>query len=172
MSEDVSMTSKVNPNSANSNSDDLINDLDSIVYKLEESIGFNVRHFTKQLRFRILSNFKENGIKVSIEEWICLAFIFRYEDRNQNQLGDLLMQDKTAVTRLLDTMESKKQVRRLIDRRDKRNRIIKLTAEGKRQYNKLRPIVEYTIATAKKNISEQDYNTTVETLRKMCINLE
>lgn len=151
---------------------DLINDLNSVVYKLEESIGYNVRHFTKQLRNRILTNFRENGIKVTIEEWICLAFIYRYEDRNQNQLGDLLMQDKTAVTRLLDSMETKKQVKRLIDRRDKRNRIIKLTAEGKRQYNKLRPIVEQTIATAKKDISENDYNTTVETLRKMCINLE
>jgi len=150
---------------------DLMNDLNSVVYKLEESIGYNVRCFTKQLRNRILTNFREKGIKVTIEEWICLAFIFRYEDRNQNQLGDLLMQDKTAVTRLLDSMENKKQVKRLIDRRDKRNRIIKLTTEGKRQYNKLRPIVEQTIATAKMNISENDYNTTVETLRKMCINL-
>ena len=118
---------------------DLMNDLNSVVYKLEESIGYNVRYFTKQLRNRILTNFREKGIKVTIEEWICLAFIFRYEDRNQNQLGDLLMQDKTAVTRLLDSMENKKQVKRLIDSRDKRNRIIKLTTEGKRQYNKLRP---------------------------------
>ena len=141
-------------------------------YDLEDSIGYNVRLFTRKLRQRILSNFKDRGVKATIEEWICLAFLFRFEDVNQYHLGDVLMQDKTAVTRLLDTLEKKNMVRRLIDKKDKRNRILKLTANGKRTYKTLRPIVELTITEAKRGIDEKDYDTTIKTLKKLTENLE
>ncbi len=141
-------------------------------YSLDDSIGYNVRLFTRKLRQRILTNFKDRGIKASIEEWICLAFLFRFEDVNQYHLGDILMQDKTAVTRLLDTLEKKNMVRRLIDKKDKRNRILKLTANGKRTYKALRPIVEITIIEAKRGIDEKDYQTTINTLKKLTDNLE
>lgn len=140
-------------------------------YILEESIGYNVRFFTKVLRHRLIRNFRDKNYEVTIDEWIAIAFLYRFEDRNQLILGDFLMQDKTAVTRLLDNLEKKKFVRRTIDRRDKRNRIIKLTAAGRREFNKLRPVVEKTIKEAKNGVSEADYQLTVNTLKKMATNL-
>lgn len=140
-------------------------------YKLEESIGFNARHLSKALRTEVRKRFKANKLNVKIEEWITLAFLFRNSDKNQIQLGELLMLDKTAITRLLDEMEAKKQIKRVIDKEDKRNRIVKLTAEGKKAYKKILPIVEKTIQDAMKNIDLNNYRITIDTLQKMSDNL-
>lgn len=140
-------------------------------YSLNDSIGYNVRHFTRALRVQILNNFRDSKLDVKIEEWITLAYLNEHSDKNQIQLGDLLMQDKTAVTRLLDVLEEKKQIKRIIDKRDKRNRIVKLTPEGKKAYLKILPVVEKTIAQAKAGISDKDYKTTIASLQKMTSNL-
>lgn len=140
-------------------------------YSLNDSIGYNVRHFTRALRVQILNNFRESKLDVKIEEWITLAYLNENSDNNQIQLGDLLMQDKTAVTRLLDVLEEKKQIKRIIDKRDKRNRIVKLTPEGKKAYLKILPVVEKTMAQAKAGVSDKDFKTTIASLQKMTANL-
>lgn len=141
-------------------------------YDLDASIGFNVRLFTKKLRYTMLSNFEERGLKVSIEEWVCLAYLFRYEDVYQHNLPEALSQDKTAITRILDGLEKKKLVRRSIDKIDNRNRILKLSAKGKKTYKNLKPIVEATILEAKRGIDEKDFQITIQTLKKLKENLE
>lgn len=140
-------------------------------YILEESIGYIVRNFTKSLRTRILENLKKAGIEINIEEWIALAFLNRYDDKNQQQLGSLLMQDKTAVTRLVDLMERNGLVRRKIDPKDKRNKIILLTNEGRELYEKIVPYVEKTIDQANKGINDADLELVKSTLIKMNSNL-
>lgn len=141
------------------------------VYNLEESIDYNVRHFTRALRLQLISNFRLNNLDVRIEEWITLAYLYKHEDKNQIYLGDLLMQDKTAVTRLLDQLENRRQIKRIIDKKDKRNRIIRITAEGKKAYKKILPVVEQTMAEANAGVSASDYKKAVEVLKKMSSNL-
>lgn len=140
-------------------------------YNLYGSVGYNARHFSKVLRSQIRKNFREHKLDVKVEEWITLAFLYQHNDKNQIQLGDLLMQDKTAITRLLDEMEGKKQIKRIIDREDKRNRIIRLTAEGRKAYTKILPLVEKTINNALDGIDLEAYQTTITTLQKMSNNL-
>jgi DNA-binding MarR family transcriptional regulator len=141
------------------------------IYSLNDSIGYNVRNFNRALKVQIVNNFRESKLDVKIEEWITLAYLNEHSDKNQIQLGDLLMQDKTAVTRLLDVLEEKKQIKRIIDKRDKRNRIVKITPEGKKAYLKILPVVERTIAQAKAGVSDKDYKTTIASLQKMTANL-
>jgi len=141
------------------------------IYSLNDSIGYNVRNFNRALKVQIVNNFRESKLDVKIEEWITLAYLNEHSDKNQIQLGDLLMQDKTAVTRLLDVLEEKKQIKRIIDKRDKRNRIVKITPEGKKAYLKILPVVERTIAQAKAGVSDKDYKTAIASLQKMTANL-
>jgi len=141
------------------------------IYSLNDSIGYNVRNFNRALKVQIVNNFRESKLDVKIEEWITLAYLNEHSDKNQIQLGDLLMQDKTAVTRLLDVLEEKKQIKRIIDKRDKRNRIVKITPEGKKAYLKILPVVERTIAQAKAGVSDKDYKTAIASLQKMTANI-
>jgi DNA-binding MarR family transcriptional regulator len=141
------------------------------IYSLNDSIGYNVRNFNRALKVQIVNSFRESKLDVKIEEWITLAYLNEHSDKNQIQLGDLLMQDKTAVTRLLDVLEEKKQIKRIIDKRDKRNRIVKITPEGKKAYLKILPVVERTMAQAKAGVSDKDYKTTIASLQKMTANL-
>lgn len=140
-------------------------------YILEDSIGYIVRNFTKSLRIKILENFKKARININIEEWIALAFLNRFEDKNQQQLGALLMQDKTAVTRLMDQMETNGIIRRQIDPKDKRNKIINLTDKGKELYLRVVPHVEKTIDQAYSGIDINKVELVKSTLLEMQENL-
>lgn len=141
-------------------------------YLLEDSIGYIVRNFTKALREKLLFKFHEEGYNISIEEWIALAFLWRFDDKNQQQLGELLIQDKTAVTRLIDNMEKNDLVKRMVNPTDKRNKIINLTNSGKDLYLKVVEIVQETLSIAFEGIPKNKIDECKETINKMKINLE
>ena len=140
-------------------------------YILEESIGFVVRNFTKALRDKILDNFKSSGYNINIEVWITLAYLNRFEDKNQQELGTLLLQDKTAVTRLVSSMEDDGLIKRVIDEKDKRNKLLHLTKNGKDLYSKLVVEVEKTLNLAFVGIDNEEVEKTKQTLLKMQNNL-
>jgi DNA-binding MarR family transcriptional regulator len=140
-------------------------------YILEESIGYITRNFFAALRNRLIADFEENDFDISIDEWVALSFLNRFDDRNQQQLGELLMQEKTAVTRLLDCMQKAGIVERITDQDDKRNKIIRLTEKGKDCYKNVVPVVENAISDAHVGISNDEIENTKSIIRKMRENL-
>jgi DNA-binding MarR family transcriptional regulator len=146
--------------------------IENFNYLLEDSIGYIVRNFTKALREKLLAEFHKEGFELSIEEWIALAFLWRFQDKNQQQLGELLLQDKTAVTRLIDNMQKNDLVIRIVNPNDKRNKIINLTENGKKLYKEIVIIVQNTLSIAFKNITKEEIDNCKSTINKMKLNLE
>lgn len=140
-------------------------------YLLENSIGYIIRNFTKALRESILETLKKEGFDITIEEWIALAFLWRFDDKNQQQLGELLLQDKTAVTRLVDNMENNGFVKRTVNQQDKRNKIINLTEAGKKLYKKIVPHIEMTLTIAQGEITKEDLERSKAVINQMKDNL-
>ena len=64
------------------------------------------------------------GINLSASEYMCLRWIRKREGLSQEELRELLVIDKAAVTRLVSNLEKKGYVVRCKDEKDKRiNRI-------------------------------------------------
>jgi len=141
-------------------------------FELEKSLNYLSRRFSKKFEDTLLNNFKDAGIGVSIEKWIALAFVTHYGDMNQQQIGELLNLDKTAITRLIDFFEEDGCVNRKIDLDDKRNKLLKITERGESMYEMLSPIVSKTLDEAYRGISQEEIETTRSVLMRLFKNLD
>lgn len=83
------------------------------------------RYITKIGRVaQMYTNSILKGINLSASEYMCLRWIRKREGLSQEELRELLVIDKAAVTRLVSNLEKKGYVVRCKDEKDKRiNRI-------------------------------------------------
>lgn len=141
-------------------------------YSLEESIGFVSKNLAKAIGTRLMDKLKEKGIKLTIEQWITLTYLWHFSGQNQNEIGHAINMDKTAVTRLLGSMENMNLVIRVNDKSDRRNNLIILTQKGKDLYQEIVKYAEETISEACVGIPENEIEIFKKTSRKMLENLQ
>ena len=82
-----------------------------------------------------------------LEVMLCL---WRQDGVNQQVIADITLRDKSAMTYLVDNLMKRKMIRREEDTRDRRNKLIFLTPEGRQLQETLQPWVSemYERATA------------------------
>jgi DNA-binding MarR family transcriptional regulator len=82
-----------------------------------------------------------------LEVMICL---WRQDGVNQQVIADITLRDKSAMTYLVDNLMKRKMIRREEDAKDRRNKLIFLTPEGRQLQETLQPWVSemYDRATA------------------------
>jgi DNA-binding MarR family transcriptional regulator len=82
-----------------------------------------------------------------LEVMICL---WRQDGVNQQVIADITLRDKSAMTYLVDNLMKRKMIRREEDAKDRRNKLIFLTPEGRQLQETLQPWVSemYERATA------------------------
>lgn len=140
-------------------------------YSLETSLGNITGKVSKALGKSLVSNFQNEGYAITVDEWVALAYLWRYHEQNQQQLVEAINRDKTAVTRLVDKMEKKDYVIRTSDFHDRRQNLIILTDKGRDMYEKLVKIVEKALHESCKDIDTRDIEICLSVLQKMSNNL-
>ena len=141
-------------------------------YVLSESIGYLVRGVTRALRARFNRNLEAAGLEITSDQWAILVTLQHGDGRSQTDLGYVVMQDKTAVTRMVDDLEARGLVVRIPDGADRRRRLIYLTRPGRHVYQRLLPVVEMTLAEAQQDVDDADMATCKQVLRQVMANLE
>ena len=121
----------------------------------------------------ILHNQKNSYMNVQLKEFglshgqaITLKII--YEENNIKQ-EDL---DKSAVTRILKTLEDKGFIIKKTSKEDKRNHVLSLTSKGKELYPKIKDVIKETTEMMIKDIDQNELILLEELLLKMKMNLE
>ncbi|HWB92128.1 MAG TPA: MarR family transcriptional regulator [Puia sp.] len=71
-----------------------------------------------------------------LEVMICL---WRQDGVNQQLIADITLRDKSAMTYLVDNLIKRKMITRKEDDRDRRNKLIYLTQEGRQLQETLQP---------------------------------
>lgn len=116
-------------------------------YRPGELYSFITGKATVAISRRLLKNFRDAGIDVTIEQWSVLYQLWKQDGVSHQQLSDATFRDKPSITRLVDNMEKNKLVRRVGNKKDRRIKLVQLTAEGKR-------LEEETLAVANKTLNE------------------
>ena len=117
--------------------------------------------------FLVQKAFREQGLDVSKEQWSVLKRLRVNDGQPQNDLAFITHRDKTSMTRLVNTMESKDLVIRKSDEKDRRINRIFLTAHGKEVIEKVTPIMYDLIPKVQESLSEKEIETLIETLKKI-----
>ena len=123
----------------------------------------------------ILHNQKNSYMNVQLKEFglshgqaITLKIIYEENNIKQEYLNKRLQIDKSAVTRILKTLEDKGFIIKKTSKEDKRNHVLSLTSKGKELYPKIKETTEMMI----KDIDQNELILLEELLLKMKMNLE
>lgn len=98
-----------------------------------------------------------HNLPVTAEQGKLMMFISRNEGINQQEIANILMKEKPAITRLLDILEDKNFVVRIPDKTDRRNKLVYLTNAGKVFSEELKPLVLEAMNEAKSVFTEDEF---------------
>lgn len=82
------------------------------------------------------------GTEVTAPQFAALRALDRHPGIDQTTLSRIIAFDRATIGSMLDRMEAKGWVRRVGDPRDRRARVLRLTPEGRRVLERLRPKLE------------------------------
>ena len=127
----------------------------------------------------ILHNQKNSYMNVQLKEIglshgqaIALKIIYEENNIKQEDLNKRLQIDKSAVTRILKTLEDKQLIIKETSQEDKRNHILSLTSNGKMLYPQIKNVIKETTEVMLKDIDQNQQLLLEEFLLKMKMNLE
>ncbi len=127
----------------------------------------------------ILHNQKNSYMNIRLKEFglshgqaITLKIIYEENNIKQEDLNKRLQIDKSAVTRILKTLEDKQLIIKKISNEDKRNHILSVTSKGKILYPKIKNVIKETTEVMLKDIDQNQQLLLEELLLKMKMNLE
>lgn len=137
----------------------------------EESIAPWLGKTMKILDYCLHEEMSNQGMDLTKEQMIVLKKLHEQDGRNQNELAFLTLRDKSSLTRLLAKMETKKYIVRRQSEEDRRVNHVYITSLGREIYSRSRPIIQKLIAAMERNISEEEIDQMIHTLKKIQYNM-
>ncbi len=124
------------------------------------------------MSFCFSDQFIENNIKLSKEQWLLLKKLHEKNGQIQNDLAFITDRSKTSLTRLITTMEKKGLVYRIGCEEDRRINHVYHTDKGKTIFEQAEPVFLEVIEQLTENLSEEQIELTLDTLKQIIKNAE
>ena len=125
----------------------------------------------KFMDYYISDVMKSHGVDISKEQFIVLKHLHEQDGRKQNDLAFITNRSKTALTRLIQTMEKKGFVKRCVSPEDMRINNVFLTANGKNVWETSLPYFKEIIKELQQDIPEKDLEVAQAVLKKIQENI-
>lgn len=138
----------------------------------ENSIGPWLGRTVKLMEFYLQEQFNADGLSLTKEQMIVLK---KLHDKNgiiQNNLALLTLRDKSSLARLLSKMETKGYIYREQSESDKRVNHVFITDTGRDIFTKSRPAIKNTLDTLENNLSKEEKEQIIKTLKKVVHNFD
>lgn len=139
---------------------------------IDSSIAYLVGRTSRSIIKRLTKKILDAGFDVSYEQWSILVHLYRKDGQTQQELSNIAVKDKAAITRLLNVLEKKNMVLRIPDRNDKRSKLVYLTHKAKEFKSELIAVVEDLLEEAKQDISSEEMDQCKSTLNKIFKNFD
>lgn len=136
--------------------------------ELLRSMG-EVRYSLRQF---ISARLKEEGTDITVELLEILAYLYRKDGMNQQEIADLMIKDKSSMTYQIDGLVKRELVKRVEDENDRRNKLIFLTEKGKNVQTMLHSWVAELYEKSVMGIEEKEIDTALAMVQKMSENLK
>lgn len=143
----------------------------SDLLNLEKSLLPHLGRTAKFMDFYFIDVFNEHGIALSKEQWLVLKVLSMDDGKIQNDLAFVTNRSKTALTRLITTMEKKGLVYRVSSKIDKRINHVYMSDLGRSHFNQSIPIIKQIKNELQENISEEDIKKTIQVINQVFQNI-
>ena len=117
---------------------------------LSLSFGRSINELRMAFRKYMQGKIRSLDMHLTFEMLEVMICLWRQDGVNQQVIADITLRDKSAMTYLVDNLMKRKMIRREEDAKDRRNKLIFLTPEGRQLQQTLQPWVAemYDRATA------------------------
>ena len=126
---------------------------------------------SKLLGIYINDNLQMEGIKLTRNQFVVLKILSSKERICQNELAFITERDKTSLTRLISTLESKGMVTRKTAIDDKRKKIIYITELGTKTLTNAWPLMKKLEEEVSRDVTAEDLEKLLSVLNKIQANV-
>lgn len=120
------------------------------------------------LRYFLQRRLKDDESRLTPEQYFIIYRLFLKDGQTQRELADRTLNDHPNITNLIDRLEEKGYVQRGDDETDRRSYVIRLSAKGRRNFERAIPMIKREIDKLLKGISREE----IKTVQKVLSNLE
>jgi len=107
---------------------------------LEKFLPYRLSYLTNIISRKLARLYSEE-FGITAHEWKILANLNRHPDISAAEVGEKTAMDKVAVSRAVSGLCYKGLVDRKISQQDRRRSVLNMTAEGKKIYGQIEPLV-------------------------------
>ena len=138
---------------------------------LVKQAGVYVNILNCKLKKHLAEVFKKNGVNLTAEQYLVMDTLWNEGTLTQQAIAFIIQKDKNSVTQFIDNLEKKGLVTRSVDEEDRRVHNIVVTEEGMALKESTKQLAIDSMNKALKGIPEEDVQTFVDVLKKMCANI-
>ncbi|WP_371169275.1 MarR family winged helix-turn-helix transcriptional regulator [Aliiroseovarius sp. 2305UL8-7] len=132
-----------------------MNDTDlTVPLELQSFAPYLLNRIVHRYNQTLQSKLKEAGLTVTKMRVIASLAVF--EKLSVNELCVHAISEQSTMSRAIEKMEEQGLVTRFVPDDDQRSRVITLTAEGRRVYNDIRPVMDQANAYLLRALSEDE----------------
>ena len=138
---------------------------------LVKQAGVYVNILNCRLKKHLAEVFKKNGVNLTAEQYLVMDTLWNEGTLTQQAIAFIIQKDKNSVTQFIDNLEKKGLVTRSVAKGDRRVNNIVVTEEGMALKDSTKQLAIETMNKAMKDIPEEDVQTFVTVLKKICGNI-
>ncbi len=134
---------------------------------------FKIDTTIKKIRQQIQKKFDALKVDLTVDQWVLLDHIYRFESGgiSQNELAEMTVKDAPTVTRIIDLLVKKGLSERKMAENDRRKFHITLTEAGRNKFDEAYPIVAEVRRKGWGDLNEEDYQIFVRILDSIYTNV-
>lgn len=134
---------------------------------------FKIDTTIKKIRQQIQKKFDALAVDLTVDQWVLLDHIYRFESEgiSQNDLAEKTVKDAPTVTRIIDILVKKGLTERNMVKDDRRKFNITLTDAGRNKFDEAYPIVAEVRRKGWGDLNEEDYKIFVRILDSIYMNV-
>jgi DNA-binding MarR family transcriptional regulator len=138
---------------------------------LVKQAGVYVNILNCRLKKHLAEVFKKNGVNLTAEQYLVMDTLWNEGTLTQQAIAFIIQKDKNSVTQFIDNLEKKGLVTRSVAKGDRRVNNIVVTPEGMALKDSTKQLAIDTMNQALEGIPEEDVETFVKVLKKVCSNI-
>ena len=138
--------------------------------KLKDIIFYNMDKAIKSYRMYAQKKLKENGFKITIDQWLIIKAILENPTITQQEIAKNVFKDNASVTRIIDLLVKSEYLERKDNPDDRRKSNLVVTEEGKSIMYKVQDLILENRKNALDTVSTEELEAMNLTLKKIISN--
>lgn len=138
--------------------------------QVTEVVFYTIEEAIKSYRKFAQKRINEQGLDITIDQWLVLKSLDSNNDLPQNQLAELVFKDVASVTRIVDLLVKKEYLVRSTHSDDRRRFVLEITEKGREVIAKAGSIVNENRSIALSGLKAEDVNNVQSLLRQIIQN--